>query len=615
MSSDSRSRILYKLIFLLASGLFPAIGSAQELVVSVRERSGEPLNAEAIVHLIWPGHGTIDGTTGGGTNNVATVTFQVEPGEFDIEAEAVGYDKATEHATVTRVGDRQMVYVFMTRTGSGGTSTAATGVTLAPAVQKELQKSLELMKQGKFDEARKHLQKAQKMAPSNPDILYMMGVLDYTAKDLPAARKQFEAVVRNYPTHERSLMMLGQMQFDAKEYKEARATLEKAVDADAKNWRAHYLLALASAYSGDLPKAGVEAARAGELNPEKAAAMRLLGAKILMLEGKNNEAKQAFEEFIKTYPQDASVADAKKYIDKIDEAKKSAEAAAAAASAAEDLKASDADAALMTAKYEETWAPPDVDAGIPPTTVGVACSLDNVLDRARKRIQKQLGDLEKFSATERIEHQMFESGGIWSKPLSKDFYYLIFVYHTPKLPYYFVEDRTNDASNSYFPTAIATRGLVSLGFMIINPAYAKDFEFSCEGLSNWNGKPTWQVHFAQRKDVPSDVRSWVYKDTNYPIPLKGRIWIGANTFNIVHLETALREPVAGLRLDREQLTVDYGPIKFQSASTQLWLPLQGEMYFQLMGRRYHHKHSLMNYLLFGVDTKHKINVPKVVPEE
>jgi tetratricopeptide (TPR) repeat protein len=594
-------------------GVLPTLCAAQQIVVSVRERSGEPLESGAIVHLTWPGHGTIDGTTGGGNNQEGTVMFQVEPGEFDIEVEAAGYNRATEHTSVSREGERNMVYVFMTRAGSDQGAAAPQGVALAPNAQKELQKSLEEMKKEKYDEARKHLEKAQKMAPSNPDIRYMMGVLEYTAKDLPAARKQFETVVASYPTHVRSLLMLGQMQFDAKEYQDASATLQKAVDADEKNWRAHFLLALASAYSGDLPKAGVEAARAGELNPEKAAAMRMLGAKILMLEGKNAEAKQAFEEFIERYPQDASVPDAKKYIEKIEEAKRSADAAAAAVEA---LKASAAEAVAEAAKYETTWAPPDVDAGIPPTAVGVSCSTDSVLENARKRIERQLGDLERFSATERIEHQALEQGGVWSKPLSKDFYYLISVYHTKKLPYYFVEDRTTDASNSSFPTSIATRGLVSLGFMIINPAYRDDFQFSCEGLGNWNGKAAWQVHFAQRKDVPSHVRSWVYKGVTYPIPLKGRVWIGANTFNIVHLETALREPVEGdLRLNREQLTVDYGPVRFQSAATQLWLPLQGEMYFDLMKRRYHHKHALTNYLLFGVDTKNKIKAPPEPPPD
>jgi TolA-binding protein len=609
MALNSRSKIVCKLLLLVcASGALPAISAAQNLIVTVRERSGEPLAVEAFVRVTWQGRGqTIVGTTGGGKKAVSTATFTVEAGEYDIEVEAVGYETATEHATLEIASRTVTVYVFMTRAGAGEAAKAPTGVTMAPKAQKELEKSLEAMKEKKYDEARKHLEKAQKMAPSNPDIMYMIGVLDYTVKDLPAARKQFETVVASYPTHERSLMMLGHMQYEAKEYKEAEATLQKAVDAEEKNWRAHYALALASAFAGDLPKAGVEAARVAELNPEKAAAMKMLGAKLLMLQGKNEEAKLAFEGFIKAYPQDPAVPEAQKYLAQMEEAKKKA---AAAASTAEALKASSADDDIIAAgKNNQTWAPPDVDAGVPPTTVGVACSLDGVMDSARKRILKQLTDLERFSATERVEHQKMEKNGTWSSPLSKDFYYLISVYHRPTVPYYFVEDRTTDTSNSAFPTGIATRGLVSLGFMIINPAYAKDFDFSCEGLSNWNGKPTWQVYFVQRRDASSDVRSWEYKGKTYTIPLKGRLWIGANTYSIVRLETALREPVSPIQLDREQLSVDYGPVKFQSAKTQLWLPLQGEMYFQLMGRRYHHTHTLSNYLLFGVDTKHKINVP------
>lgn len=609
---NTRVRIPYKWVLLPAIAcLFAATGVAQELIVSVRERSGEPLEGQAIVHVTWPGHGTIDGITGGGINNVGTVTFQVEPGEFDIEVESPGYDRATEHATVSKEGMRDVVYVFLTRAGSAPMASAPPGVMLAPAAQKELQKSLDAMRQKKYDEARRHLEKARKMVPASPDIQYMMGVLEYTVKNLTAARKQFEAVVASYPTHERSLMMLGQMQFEAKEYKEASATIEKAVEADARSWRAHYLLALASAYAGDLPKAGVEAVRAGELNPEKAAAMKMLGAKILMLEGKDSAAEEAFQSFIKTYPRDAAAPDARKYIEKIEESRRTAVAAVVPAS--EALKLTAADASEASVRYE-AWAPPDVDAGIPPTAAGVACSLDTVLGNARKRIQRQLGDLEKFSATERIEHQALESNGAWTKPLSRDFYYLISVYHRPNLPYYFVEDRTAGGASSLFPTGIATRGLVSLGFMIINPAYEKDFEFSCEGLGNWNGKPAWQVHFVQKKDIPSHVRDWVYKDVDYAIPLKGRIWIGANTFNIVHLETALREPVAGLRLEREQLNVDYGPVRFQSAARELWLPLQGEMYFDLMRHRYHHKHSLTSYLLFNVDTKNEVKAPTETPE-
>jgi hypothetical protein len=109
--------------------------------------------------------------------------------------------------------------------------------------------------------------------------------------------------------------------------------------------------------------------------------------------------------------------------------------------------------------------------------------------------------------------------------------------------------------------------------------------------------------------VTSRVRSWSYQKVIYPVALKGRIWIGANSYNIVHLETGLRDPVQPLRLEREQLLVDYGPVQFRSAKVELWLPEHADMYFDMQGRRYHHQHTLTNYVLFNVDTQNKIADP------
>jgi TolA-binding protein len=615
MPSNVNLRVCYTLALFLASIFRPTTGLAQELQVSVRERSGEPLPIEAFVRVTSQAGGqSMVATTGNARTAASTASFQLGPGEFDIEVEAAGYDKGAEHATITTNGLRQTVYVYLTPLGSSTTATPASGVAVTPKVQQELDKSLAALRQSKYDEARKHLAKAQKMAPSSPDILYLMGMVEYTAKDMPAARKQFELVLVAYPTHERSLLMLGQMQLEANENTDASVTLQRALDADASSWRAHYLLALAFVRTGELSKAEIEATRAGELNRQKTAAMKLLRAKILTVEGKNSEAELAFRSFIQDYPKDEAVPEARKYLEKIEEAKKSAAAAAIPSPAS--LKPSEAEPpAAVAVTVERRWAPPDLDVGIPPTARGVSCFLEDVLHKTQQRILKQLADLEKFSATERVEHQVLDASGVWTNPVSQDFDYLIFVHHTPKLPYYFDEDRNGGESLYSFPSTLATRGLVSLGFMVIHPVFSKDFQFTCEGLGNRNGKPAWQLYFVQRADVPSRIRSWNYKKINYPIPLKGRIWIGANSFNIMHLETTLREPVPGLRLNREQLMVDYGPVHFQSTATELWLPSQGEMYFDLMGHRYHHKHTLTNYLLFDVDTKNKIKAPPAPPDQ
>ncbi len=617
MPAHLRLRVGITIVMWIANlGLLTRIGAAQELRVSVREQTGEPLQVEAFVKVTAQSSGqSMVGTTGNSQTAASTARFALGPGEFEIEVEAAGYNKGMEHASITINGLPQTVYVFLSRVGDPTTAKAAKGVVITPDVQRELDQSLLALRQGKYAEARKHLEKAHKMAPSNPDILYLMGMVEYTAKDMDAAKKRFEEVVAAYPSHERSLVMLGQIELETNENKEASTTLQNAVEENSNNWRAHYLLALAYVRTGELVKAEQEAGRAGELNREKAAAMKLLRAKILMVEGKDAEAEAALQAFIKEYPKDEAIPEARKHVQKLEEAKKSAAAATMSAAAAEMSKPSAAEsAAAEAARFEKPWAPPDIDAGIPPTASGVSCSMDDVLQKTQQRTLKQLSDLEKFSATEKIEHQVLDPTGVWTAPVTQDFNYLIFVHHTPALAYYFDEDRNGGESLYSFPTALATRGLVSLGFMVVHPVFSKDFQFTCEGLGTWKGEPAWQIHFVQRAEKPGRIRTWWYKNKVYAVPLKGRMWVGANNYNLLHLETSLREPVGGLRLQREQLIVDYERVKFKAAKTELWLPVRAEMYFELMGRRYHHKHTLTNYLLFDVDTRNKMKTPVLTPD-
>ena len=82
---------------------------------------------------------------------------------------------------------------------------------------------------------------------------------------------------------------------------------------------------------------------------------------------------------------------------------------------------------------------------------------------------------------------------------------------------------------------------------------------------------------------------------------------------MLRVETDLREPVVPLQLTRDHLSVDYGPVTFHSQATTLWLPWSADMYMEMGGHRYHHMHHLTNYLLFEVDTSHKVAKPKNPP--
>jgi len=588
------------------------------LFVSVRETSGIPLSVPAIVRV---------SPLIGGQSLVAPVrenssaTFPgVKQGEYDVQVEAPGYQANTERITVAGVS-ASTAYIYLAPVGVDiSKNKPASGTVMTPDLQRLMDRAFLALNQKNFSDAQKYLEKARKMAPANPDISYLIGLVDYTAKDVPAARKQFETVLTTNPTHQRSLVMLGQIQLDSNENNEAVLTLQKAVEAGNANWQAHYLLAIAYARTGETKKARVESRRTWELNESKRPAMELLDAKLFLMEGRNIEGRQAFEAYVRNYPKDPTAAEARKYLAKIEESEKAATLKPASESAALAPRSTaapslDADAtSRSSADFSRPWAPPDVDDAIPPVAPGVSCALNDVLEKTQKRILGQLSDLEKFGAREHIEHQFVDDFGVPGAPATQDFDYLIYVHHSEQLPYYFDEMRNGAESLYAFPTALATRGLVSLGFLVIHPVFSQDFQFTCEGLGSWSGQPAWQIHFVQRSNAPSRIRIWSYKNIPYPIPLKGRLWIAANSYNIIHLDTALRDPIRDLQLEREQLIVDYGPVRFATVNSMLWLPVRADMYFEMQRRRYHHRHTLSDYVLFDVDTKNKIAAP-VEPRE
>jgi len=162
-----------------------------------------------------------------------------------------------------------------------------------------------------------------------------------------------------------------------------------------------------------------------------------------------------------------------------------------------------------------------------------------------------------------------------------------------------------------FPDGVETNGLPAL-VLIFHPYNARNFEITCEGQANWNGAATWQVHFRQRKDRPNSVRSYrTAMGITYPVAMKGRAWISADTYQIVRLETDLVAKIPEIRLVADHSVIEYGPVKFRDQKTEMWLPQTAEVYYDWRGKRFHRVHSFSNYLLFSVEDKQQITVPKL----
>ena len=581
------------------------------LLVNVRESTGMPLAAGAFVKLS-SNSTSMRATAPTQDGSIATFA-NIRAGDYDLEVESAGYKTSTEHASILIGGPSYTVYVYMHPESESLPGNAPSGKPLmTPRLQSEIDKGLDKMRRQQFDSARAHLEKAVKMAPGNPDVQYLMGMLEYAQQHYDLARAKFEAAISIYPTHERALVALGELQLRAGQPDQAAQTLEKAYQVNGADWRMHYLLAYAYVGKKEYEKARLHAERAAELGKERGASARLLLAHILAGEGKTADAKRVFDSVMQDFPKDSAAQDAKAALAALAQP---VLVAAATPSAALASPPPAPPAIPATPPVIRPWAPPDVDAKEYVLAPDVACSQDALLQRIQARTMKQMANFEKFMATEHIEHQEVDAYGNPGPVKAKDFTYLVFI-QQPKQGQFFLEEERDGGQNlDAFPTSLASRGLVGLGVFLFDPSYESDVVYKCEGLGEWRGQAAWQIRFEQRKEVPSRLMTWKNSRGIFPVPLKGRVWVAANTYDVLHIETDLREPLLDLELQRDHLIIDYGPVQFEHGNTSLWLPWYAELYLQLHGKRHHHRHTLTNYALFSVDTDHQISAPKQTPKE
>ena len=280
-----------------------------DVLVSVREPTGMPLAGHALVKLSSEKgvHLTVS------TRDNSTATFpQMQAGEYEIEVSALGYKTATEHASVFTGGTTCNLYIYLHNEGEGTSGNSVPGGTImTPRLQGEIDKGLDKMRRHQYDAARAQFEKAAKMAPGNPDVQYLLGMVEYTQEHFEAARKKFEAALSIYPSHERSLLSLGELQLRTGDPAGATQTLEKAYQLNGADWRTHWLLANAYDQQKNYEKALPHATRAAELGKENGAAAWVLAGQILVQMGRREEARKAFETVVRSFPNDPAVAGAK----------------------------------------------------------------------------------------------------------------------------------------------------------------------------------------------------------------------------------------------------------------------------------------------------------------
>ena len=581
------------------------------LSISVRDDSGVPIDGPVVVR-VHAAAGSVNRTTT--TRDVSTAVFDELPiGEYEAEASYPGYQTIRENVIVSKYGSGTQIYIYLVpESESKSQATGQQHPAISPKLQNEIDKGVGALRKHQFESGRAHFAKGLALAPGNPDLSFLLGTAEIGLEHPDLARQGFEHALAIDPGHERSLLALGELQLRSGDTPGAIATLEKAFLKNGGGWRTHLLLATAYAKNGRLPDAEAHAYRAAELAREQGGAARLMLGEIQKAEGKLAAAQITWQDLATKFPGDPASAEAKARL-----ASLPATAAGAAVhtepDSLADLPVPAIPAVELLPAKERPWAPPDIDSREFPLAQNAACSAEDVLLTALQRLKSQLQNFEKFTATEHIEHQEIDRLGRPGPVRTRAFSYIVFVNRYADDSFFLNEDRYSSADDPSFPTSLATQGLNNLGVAILQPANRIDFEFKCEGLASIRGKASWQIRFEEKKDAKRGVRNWWRDGKSYQIPVKGRVWISSASSDVLRIETDLREPVPDLALNRDHLQVEYGPVNFAASNTTLWLPWSAEMHMELHGHRYHHKHYLTDYMLFGVDANHKVGKPKDPP--
>jgi len=193
---------------------------------------------------------------------------------------------------------------------------------LAPKAQKEVDLGLKALQENKLDDAQKHLNAAAALAPSYPDVLYLVGVLAIRRNDLPRAREVLTKATQIDPKHARALAALGTVLSNQSNYEEAISPLEKALEVNPHSWETRWTLAKACYYQRQYDRALKESQSALAAAEGRAPEIELLVAQSLTSVGRYEDSAQTLRTFVQNHPDHPQAAVAQRWLDRLKQAGK-----------------------------------------------------------------------------------------------------------------------------------------------------------------------------------------------------------------------------------------------------------------------------------------------------
>ena len=286
-------------------------GSRAEIAVTVRDKSRQVITAPAVVRLYK--NGALEDQRSTSQGRAFFIARGL--GDFTITVEAAGYKAAQKEISIA-VAIQYQEDVYLEPDANG--TTAPSGAVLAPKAKEALDKGTQALKEGKLDEAEKHIGEAIKLAPGNPDVLYFQGMLYMRQSNWEQAQTTLEKANRMDPNQPRILAALGMNLVNQKKFAEAIPLLEKSIQLQpTSGWENKLALAKAYYYREQYEQALKMANQAHVESQGSSAQAELLLAQCLTVLGRFEDSAQVLREFLKYSPNDPDATTARHWLERL----------------------------------------------------------------------------------------------------------------------------------------------------------------------------------------------------------------------------------------------------------------------------------------------------------
>jgi predicted Zn-dependent protease len=288
-------------------------GNRAEMRVTVRDASGQALNAHAVVKLLRLGALSNQMAT----NNGHAVFILPALGEYTVSVTAPGFRPEQKDVSV-QVEVEIEVDVTLQRDTSGGDAEAMPGKPmLAPKAKEAFDKGLEALGQNNMKEAQKQVAEAMKLAPGHPDVLYVQGVLYLRQSKYPEAREVLLKATQLDPKHGPAFAALGMTYVNEGRYDTAISPLETSAQLEPANWDSERTLAQAYYRDGQYDKALKTAQDALSKSNGKAPEIELTVAESQVAVGKFEDAGATLKDFLQKHGDRPEAAKARKWLERL----------------------------------------------------------------------------------------------------------------------------------------------------------------------------------------------------------------------------------------------------------------------------------------------------------